>query len=61
VAFYSGAGFEMHCALDHIEETLVGRADDGSVIDLAWLRVMEHLRGAVLDGPGVNWVNAGTR
>jgi putative selenate reductase len=59
VAFYSGEGFEMHCSLQHPEETLQGRVEAGAVIDLAWLLVMDHLRGAVLDGPGVNWVNAG--
>jgi putative selenate reductase len=59
-ALYAGEGFELRCTLDRPEETLQGRADPGAVIDLTWLRVMEHLRGAVLDGPGVSWVNTGS-
>jgi putative selenate reductase len=58
---FSGEGFEVRCTLDRPEETLQGRADAGAVIDLTWLRVMEHLRGAVLDGPGVSWVNTGSQ
>jgi putative selenate reductase len=58
-ARFSGEGFEVECAAADPEGTLRGSAEPQAVIDLTWLRVMDHLRGAVLDGPGVNWVKTG--
>ena len=56
-ARYSGDGFDLRFAAADPEATIEGRADAGAVIDLTWFRVMDHLRRAVLDGPGVNWLN----
>ena len=52
-ARYSGDGFDVRLDLGQMEETLEGRVDAGAVVDLGQLRIMDVLRRAILDGPGV--------
>jgi putative selenate reductase len=57
-AVYSGDGFEVRFAAADPVGTLEGRIDPDAVVDLAHFRIMDSLRTAVLDGPGVNYVNS---
>jgi putative selenate reductase len=57
-ARFAGDGFDVELTLGDPEATLRGRVDAGAVIDLTYLRIMDWLRRGVLDGPGVNFVNA---
>ncbi len=56
-AVFKGEGFDVRFAAGDPVGTLEGRIDPGAVVDLAHFRIMDGLRVAVLDGPGVNYVN----
>jgi putative selenate reductase len=57
-ARFAGQGFEVEVLLADPEGTQRGRIDAEAVVDLTYLRIMDWLRRGVLDGPGVNFVNA---
>ncbi|MCC6998588.1 MAG: glutamate synthase [Deltaproteobacteria bacterium] len=56
-ATYSGEGFTLE--LDPAQPDEVrGHADAGLEVDLTYFHILDWLRKALLDGPGVNYVNA---
>ena len=58
-AAFFGEGFDVRFAAADPVGTLEGRIDAGAVVDLAHFGIMNNLRTAILDGPGVNYVNVG--
>jgi putative selenate reductase len=56
-ARFAGPGFDVELSASDPEATIAGRVDAEAVIDLTYFRIMDWLRRAVLDGPGVNYVN----
>ncbi len=56
-ARFTGPGFDVRMETSDPEATLAGSVEAEAVIDLTYFRIMDWLRRAVLDGPGVNYVN----
>ena len=56
-ATYSGDGFALELDPAHPDEVR-GHADAGLEVDLTYFHILDWLRKALLDGPGVNYVNA---
>jgi putative selenate reductase len=58
LASYSGDGFEVEFSVGEPSTLRAGRAEPGTLVDLTYALIMDHVQRSLLDGVRVNYVNA---